>query len=181
MSDDPFFRGDKFQRLLRKCVVFPADGSETRIVYMVVRTVTVNDISPLSSYSRCVDVASTFGDDYRKTKVMSNKNAWDGVESNYIFFYNLSLNLPINLNVAHLLGVTPSHLKARKRLFWRGDIVAMKVQLDSESSFIVKECLNANRLDLNSLEQFLLEKYRNGNLESDLYALEQECKPNSGH
>jgi hypothetical protein len=48
MPAKPLFLNDKLETLVRKCIVFPADGSETRIVHMVARTLTVGDILPLS-------------------------------------------------------------------------------------------------------------------------------------
>ena len=173
MPAKPRFINDKLEILVRKCIVFPADGSETRLVHMVARTVTVEDIPPLAGYSRCVDMASTFGDEYRKTQVLAYKISRDGVQSTYLFFYNLSPNLPINLSIARVIGVTPSHLKSRKRLFWRGDVVAMKVQPESES---IVESLDADLFDLNPLEEFFRMRYQGGSLESFLDSLEQQCE-----
>ena len=174
------FLGDKLEILARKCIVFPASGSETHIAHMVARTVTTDDISSLVLYSRCVDMTSTFGDDYRNTRSMVYKIARDsGVQSTYLIFYNLSPNLPINLNVAHVVGVTPSDLKTRKRLFWRGDVVAMKVQPRAEPldryDFIV-ESLDADLSELSPLEEFLREKYQVGFLEGLVEEDELFCK-----
>ncbi|KAF8961357.1 hypothetical protein BDZ97DRAFT_1828877 [Flammula alnicola] len=169
MPAEPAFLNDKLESLVRKCIVFPADGSETRIVHMIARTVTLEDISSLTCHSRCVDMASTFGDNYRKTRVMTHQSARDGVQSTYLLFYNLSLNLPINLNVAHVIGVTPSHLKTRKRLFWRGDIVAMKVQPQSGQIDFIVESLDANLFELGPLEEFLRKGYQEEVLERDLH------------
>ena len=176
MSAKPRFTNDKVEFLVRRCIVFPADGSETRIVHMVARTVIVGDIPPLRLYSRCVDMASTFGDEYRKTEVTRHKIARDGDESTYLFFYNLSPNLPVNLNVAHVIGVTPSHLKTRKRLFWRGDVVAMKVQPESEKINFIVESLDANPFDLKALEEFFRESYQEGRLEQLLQRTEWLCE-----
>lgn len=177
MPAEPSFINDKLEFLVRRCVLFPADGSEQRLVHMVARTVMRDDILSLSSYSRCVDMASTFGDEYRKTKVIRHEIVRDGDESSYyLFFYNLSPNLPVNLNVAHLIGVTPSHLKAKKRLFWRGDVVAMKVQPKSERMFWIVESLDANLSDLNPLENFLRESYQEGELECLLQREEELCE-----
>ena len=177
MPAKPRFINDKLEILVLKCIVFPADGSETRLVHMVARTVTVEDIPPLAGYSRCVDMASTFGDEYRKTQVLAYKISRDGVQSTYLFFYNLSPNLPINLSIARVIGVTPSHLKSRKRLFWRGDVVAMKVQPESES---IVESLDADLFDLNPLEEFFRMRYQGGSLESFLDSLEQQCEQEFG-
>jgi len=176
MPAEPRFIDDKLEILVRKCIVFPADGSETRLVHMVTRTVTLEDISPLGGYSRCVDMASTFGDEYRKIRVLAHKISRDGVQSVYLFFYNLSPNLPINLNVARVIGVTPSHLKNKKQLFWRGDVVAMKVQPESEMIYFMVETLDAGLFDLNPLEEVFRQEYQDGSLERLLYFLEQQCE-----
>ncbi|KIL66965.1 hypothetical protein M378DRAFT_159896 [Amanita muscaria Koide BX008] len=107
-------------------------------------------------------MARTFGDDYRKTQVMDHKSTRDGIKSTYLFFYNLSPNLPINLNVLHVIGVTPSHLKTRKRLFWRGDVVATKVQPESEQRDFIIENLDADISELRPLEEFLRATYQKG-------------------
>ncbi|KAF8624564.1 hypothetical protein AX15_005811 [Amanita polypyramis BW_CC] len=161
----PLFTNDELEALVRRCVVFPANGSEACIVPMVARTVTAEDTALLAPYSRCVDMASTFGDDYRKTQVSALRSAQDGVESTYLFFYNLSPNLRINLSVAQVVGVTPSHLKSKRRLFWRGDVVAMKVQPQSEQMDFIVKSLDADLSELGILEMFLKETYRRGNHE----------------
>jgi hypothetical protein len=177
MAVDPVFRNDKLEVQVRKCIVFPADGSETRIVHMNARTVIGKDIT---SYSRSLDMTSAFGDDCRKMRVAAHRSARNGVQSTYLFFYNLSPNLPINLNVAHLIGVTPSHLKIKKRLFWRGDVVAMKVQPESERIDFIIESMDADLLELGSLEEFLRERYQEGVFERLLHNNELECEQESG-
>jgi hypothetical protein len=180
MPAEPAFLNDKLESLVRKCIVFPANGSETCLVPMVARTVTLeDDITSLRLHSRCVDMASTFGDEYRKTQVMDHKSISNGIQITYLFFYNLSSNLPINLNVAHVIGVTPSHLKTKKRLFWRGDVVVMKVQPESERFDWIVESLDADLSELRSLEEFLREVYRKGVLESNLDFDEDQCKQGS--
>ena len=78
MPAKPAFRNDKLEILVRKCIVFPADGSETRLEPMIARTVTVDDISGIRLYNRCVDMTSTFGDCYRKTQVTHYQTTEDG-------------------------------------------------------------------------------------------------------
>jgi hypothetical protein len=176
MPAEPLFLNDKLETLVRKCIVFPADSSEARIVHMIARTVTdEDDILSLKMHSRCVDLASTFGDDYRKTQVMVYNGVPDGIQGTYLFFYNQSPNLPINLSVAHVIGVTPSHLKTKKRLFWRGDVVAMKVKPESELIDFIVESLDADLFELSRLEEFLREKYQVGELESLLVDDEEAC------
>ena len=180
MPVEPVFLNDKLESLVRKCIVFPANGSETCIVPMIARTVTSeDDITSLRLHSRCVDMASTFGNEYRKTQVVAHKSTWNGVQITYLFFYNLSPHLPINLNVAHVIGVTPHHLKTKKRLFWRGDLVLMKVQPESELVDWIVESLDADMSELRPLEEFLREVYQEGGLESNLDFDEYQCKQGS--
>ncbi|KAF9522392.1 hypothetical protein CPB83DRAFT_113313 [Crepidotus variabilis] len=95
---------------------------------MIARTVTTDDDLPsLRSYSRCVDMTGTFGTEYRKTRIMIYKEKRKHILTNYIFFYNLSPKLPVNRNLTRLIGVTHFELKKHKRLFWRGDVVALKL------------------------------------------------------
>jgi hypothetical protein len=177
MPASPVFLNDKLESLVRKCIVFPADGSETRIVHMIARTVTdEDDVTSLRLHSRCVDLASTFGDDYRKTQVLVHKDSQDGIQSTYLLFYNLSPNLPVNLNVARVTGVTPSHLKAKKRLFWRGDVVAMKVKPKSDMVEALVESMDADLLELSGLEQFLREGYQVGEFERFLDLDKEQCE-----
>jgi len=187
MPIKPFFRGDKLETLVRQCILFPADGSGTRIVHMVARTVTVEDIASLSSYSRCVDMSNTFGDEYRKTRVM----AWrrkdlrnygdDGVENTgdyYLFFYNLSPKLPVNLNIANKIGATLAYLKYKKRLFWRGDVVVMKVrpEVAVERLHFIVESMDADLTELGALEECLWKVYLEGGLERLLRVDELQCE-----
>ena len=65
-------------------------------------------------YFRYTEMPSTSDDDCLKVQVMISRGAQHGT---YLFFYGLSLNSPINLNVAHAIGVTPSRLKLKKWLF----------------------------------------------------------------
>jgi len=179
MPAETVFRNDKIENLVRKCIVFPADGSETRLVHMIARTVIEEDITALKLYSRCVDMTSTFGDECRKMRVMSYRCIQNGVERvTYLFFYNLSPNLPINLNIAHLIGVAPSHLK--KRLFWRGDVVAMKVESESELIDFIVESMDADILELGPLENFLRERYQEGFFESNLHNDVEQCEHGPG-
>ncbi|KAM6500031.1 hypothetical protein JOM56_003045 [Amanita muscaria] len=105
---------------------------------------------------------------------LTHKSTRDGIKSTYLFFYNLSPNLPINLNVLHVIGVTPSHLKIRKRLFWRGDVVATKVQPESEQRDFIIESLDADISELRPLEEFLRATYQKGGLERNLHYDELE-------
>lgn len=173
MPIEPVFRNDKLEDLVRECIIFPADGSATRSAPMITRTVVGKDIT---SYNRCLDMTSTFGDECRKMRVAAHRSARDGVQSTYLLFYNLSPNLPINLNVANLIGVTPSHLKFKKRLFWRGDVVAMKVQPELERVDFVIKSMDADLLELGSLQEFLRDRYQEGVFERLLHNNELECE-----
>ena len=170
-----YYRDDTLESLIRKCIVFPADGSETRLVHMIARTVTQDDPTNLCSYNRCVEMATTFGGDFRKVRVMAHRTGQD-VQSTYLFFYNLSPNLPINLTIARVIGVTPSHLKNKKYLFWRGDVVAMKVQPKSEQIHFLVQCLDADLFELGPLEEFLRETYLKGVFGLLLHNMECECE-----
>jgi hypothetical protein len=180
MPAEPAYHNDKLETLVRKCIVFPEDGSEARIDSMIARTVTEDDITSMRLFNRCVDMTSTFGDSYRNTLVASHQTTRDGVQSTYLLFYNLSLNLPVNLNIAYVIRVTPAQLQTKKRLFWRGNVVAMKVQPESEERDFMVKSLDADLLELRSLENFFLDNYRRGVLESQLDFDEHTCEKELG-
>lgn len=179
------FEGDKFEKYLRKCIVFPADGSATQTKLMVVETMTIaQDITALRLYSRCVDLSSTFGAEHRnlQTRATPLSVSVSNIAHAYLFFYNCSLRLPINLNVAELVGVSASHLKTKKRLFWRGNIVVMKVQRMPELyGYSRVEPLDADLSALGALEELLRVKHQEGFLEQELYYEEMRCKLSSKH
>ena len=174
------FEGDKFERYLCKCIIFPADGSPTETEVMVVETTTITmDNTSLRLYSRCVDLNSTFGAEHRdaQTRATPLSVSVASVEHAYLLFYNCSLRLPINLNVANLVGVSSSYLKTKKRLFWRGDIVAMKVRRrppPRQHSRV--EPLDADLSTLGALEHFFRVRHQEGFLEQELYYEEMKCK-----
>ena len=177
-------------------------GSESRIVPMTARTVTVDDIASLKSYSRCVDMSSVFGgglysysasysasDNYRKTRVMGYipplTNRWALVsgepeKSCYLLFYNLSPNLPVNLNVAGVIGLTEAYLKFKKRLFWKGDVVALKLRPEGKNVTFRVESLDADICEVGLLEDFLRKQYQDGPLERVLGNDELQCERESG-
>lgn len=86
-----------------------------------------------------------------------------GFLSGYLLIYNLLQNLPVNLNVMNLIGVTSSYLKLKKRVFWRGDVAAMKVKLGPEWPPII-ESLDADIFELVQVEKFLRSTYQQGAL-----------------
>ena len=159
------------------CILFPADGSEIRRVEIMTGDITVGEITGLASYSRCTDATSTFNDESRKARVVM---AQDSAQSTTrLVFYNLSPNLPINLNVARIIGVTPSDLKLKKRLFWRGDVATMKVQREGEQLNFIVENSDADLPDLRILEEFFRKMYQAGAFERLLHEEELKCEPES--
>ncbi|KIM38616.1 hypothetical protein M413DRAFT_447609 [Hebeloma cylindrosporum] len=122
------------------------------------------------SSSRDVD------NDSRKMRVTTYRRASrDGTQSTYLFFYTLRISptLPINLTMANLLGGA-SQVKRRKRLFWRGDIVAMKVNPVLERIENVIESVDADLREVGFLEGWLMARYREGAFQRMLYNLELE-------
>lgn len=185
MHIKPFSRTDELENLVRKCIVFPADSSETCIVPMIAQTVTVDDIASLKSYNRCVDMSSVFcglnSDDYRKSQVIGYRSALrnsDGApQSAYLFFYNLSSNLLVNLNVASIVGITGAYLTFKRHLFWRGDVVALKVQPSpSEKLKFIVESLDADLGELGMLRELFWKNFQEGALERVLGDDELQCE-----
>ena len=170
---------DIFERCVRKCIIFPADGSETRTAHMIVETVTAaEDIEALRIFNRCVDLTSTYGVEHRnlQTRIIVYHHPDTRNDPAYIIFCNRSLRLPINLNIAKLVGVSPSLLKSKKRMFWRGDTVAMKVQWAPGKKYGAVEALNADISEIRPLEELLRTKYWEGFWERQLHRDELKCK-----
>jgi hypothetical protein len=136
----------------------------------------VGEITVLASSSRRTDATSTINDDSRKARITM---ARDSAQGAHLVFYNLSPNLPINLNVARIIGLTPSHLKLKKRLFWRGDVATMKVQPEAERLTFIVENSNTDLPDLRPLEEFFRRMYQAGAFERLLHEEERKCEPES--
>ncbi len=171
---------DKFERCVRKCIIFPADGSAIRTANMTVEAApAAADISALRKFNRCVDMTSAYGAEHRnsQTRIMVYDEPNTSYRPAYIVFCNRSLRLPINLTIAKLVGVTPSVLQSKKRLFWRGDVVAMKVRWTPGKKFGAVDVLDAHVSELGSLElEFLRTQYHQGFWERELRCDEIECK-----
>ena len=174
---------DKFERCVRKCIIFPADGSEARTEHMIVETVTAaEDIKALRMFNRCVDLTSTYGSEHRnlQTRIMiyhspnKSRYGWDVVPF-YIIFCNRSVRLPVNCNITKLVGATPLLLRSKKRMFWRGDVVAMKVKAASDVKWDIQP-LDAHMSNLGALEEFLRQQYQEGFWERELRYDEVQCK-----
>lgn len=146
---------------------------------MVVETTTITmDNTSLRLYSRCVNLNSTFGEEHRDAQTLATPlgvSVASG-EHAYLLFYNCSLRLPINLNVAGLVGVSSSYLETKKRLFWRGDIVAMKIRrMPIPHEYARVEPLDADLSTLWALEEAFRVKHHEGFLEQELYYEEMKC------
>lgn len=167
---------EQLQKRFGTCIIFPADGSEIRRVEITTGDITVGEITAMASYGRCTDATSTFNDESRKARMIM---ARDSAQGAHLVFYNLSPNLPINLNVARIIGLTSSHLKLKKRLFWRGDVATMKVQPEGEQLNFIVENSDTDLPDLRPLEKFFRRMYQAGAFERLLHEEELKCEPES--
>ena len=85
------FRDNELEDLVRKCIVFPSDGSEACLVQIILPKVTVGDIALLFLYGHCVDMRYTYTDsgEYSKMRFMGYLGralTADNVESGYLLF-----------------------------------------------------------------------------------------------
>ena len=110
---------DIFERCVRKCIIFPADGSETRTAHMIVETVTAaEDIEALRIFNRCVDLTSTYGAEHRnlQTRIMWYNEPNTEYHPAYIIFCNRSVRLPINLAIAKVGWIYAITLKKTRNV-----------------------------------------------------------------
>ena len=144
---------------IRKCIVFPAEGSEPRLVNMTTRLSTNEDVVDARLHRRTVDLRATYGSEYLKMRV------WAFIEyvpGKYMFYLNMSPKLPLNRCVARIVGENLDNLESQ--LFWRGDVVVMKFNgigndLDSQ---------DADTSVISGLEYILKDAYLKGMLASEL-------------
>ncbi len=61
-------------------------------------------------------------------------------------------------------------------MFWRGDIVVMKVKQESEAMNSMVKALDADLSELGTLEEFLRTKHREGFLAQELNSDEMRCE-----
>jgi hypothetical protein len=174
MTPQPLFIDDSYVTYTRKCVVFPAHGSEPHIVNKTIRTVTEEDTSQVSCYNRTVDLLGTYGSEYRKMRVR-NFAPSPPIPGQYMLFYNMSPQLPLNRCVARLLDIDPNTNNVGSKLFWRGDVIAMKFEKRSENSSYIT-CHDADSSAIGHLGDILRDAYSEGNLERELFMDECFCK-----
>lgn len=168
MPPKPLFRDDPYVSFTRKCLVFPSEGSEPRLVDMPIRTVTHDDISRICFCNRTVDLAVLYGNEHHKTRVWRSP---EYVLCKYLLYFNMSPKLPVNRCVARIADVDPDGVGSR--LFWRGDVVVMKYEPLDE---IFIDCQNAD-ISLNSdSEDTLRDVYMTGRLEQELNRDKEICK-----
>jgi hypothetical protein len=85
----------------------------------------------------------------------------------------MSPKLPLNRCIARIIGVDPNELGSE--LFWRGDVVGMKFEPESEHSFMV-QCYDADASAIVALGNSLVDDYGAGKLEKELSSDEEHCK-----
>lgn len=155
--------GDTISYEVHTCIVFTADGSGPQLKAMVTRSVAMEDNPELGCFDRCVDLATTYGSEVRKTR--SNQ-----IAKSFLVFYNLSPKLPVNRTLARLVDFSPNDTP---RLFWRGDVVVMKGDLSGDPHV---RCLDASTDDISRVQDFFLDEYSFGHLERDLDRNEFTCE-----
>lgn len=172
MALTPACINDSYVTYTRKCVVFPAHGSEPRVVDKTFRTITEEDISNVRRYNRPADLLDIYGSEYRKIRAHCLKSS-ALIPDEYVFYYNMSPKLPLNRCVARLLDIDPD--TDNIGLFWRGDVVAIKHEPQSEYSSY-GDCHGTDASAIGELENMLRDAYSGGILEQDLFRDELMCK-----
>ena len=134
-----------------------------------------DDNSWLRCHDRCIDMVSTYGDEYSKLRVAPHEFE-QTPNARYLIHYNMSPNLPLNLTVAGVVGSSASDVKADKRLFWRGDVAVLKTRRKIPTLDFVLETLDADEDDFGLLEDVLRKQYQDGMLEKNLQWDEYICE-----
>ena len=166
MTPTPTCIDDSYATYIRKCIVFPAEGSEPRVLDMTIRTLTQEGLANIQvSINRTVDLADQYyASEYCKMHVMGLGRLEPG-HSQYLLSYNMSSKLPLNRCVARIIGINLD--KAGSNLFWRGDVVVMRFEprgaKDEEFSYI--DCEDADLSVVSRLEERLRDFYNVGSLE----------------
>jgi hypothetical protein len=113
--------------IVRKVFIYPANGDEPHITDMTFNEAGAKHRYGL--YTTAVDLRSFYGRHMHATRLerLGVENQPDKRdEGEYIVYYNLSPKLPLNLAIAHIVGVDPR--RPGPRLMFRGNVVIVKTQ-----------------------------------------------------
>lgn len=116
------------QECRRKVLIYPVNGDKPHVQQMVFNEAGADH--PNGFYVTAVDLRDTYGKYVRQTLVQrfgvfeTETTVADNHNGDYIIYFNLNLSLPLNLSIAHLLGINPKLPGPRPT--WRGDVVVVR-------------------------------------------------------
>ncbi|KAJ7631571.1 hypothetical protein DFH06DRAFT_697872 [Mycena polygramma] len=141
-----FLRRDPLETVIRDVLLYPADGSEPRIIPMSFSHYGAKK-HPSPSYTVDMDLTARYGAENMAgicTKAW-NVNARDSPDEQHVLYHNISPDLPANVALARLVGVDPKGLT--ERLMWRGDVFVARRRKWTEPS-IPAEGLHIDYVDV---------------------------------
>ncbi|KAJ7907956.1 hypothetical protein B0H13DRAFT_2331819 [Mycena leptocephala] len=111
---------DPFETIVRDVILYPADGGQPRIIPMTFSE-EGSRADPVGIYTIGLDVRGIYGEENMfATRRWTQANEGD---DKFVFYHNISPNLPVNATMARLLGVNADPDIPGCHLMWRGDVV----------------------------------------------------------
>jgi hypothetical protein len=116
--------------IVRNVLLFPADGTEPRIIPKTFSEA-ASKANPVSFYTTSVDLRSHYGKQMATTFVQfltshPNPITLECNEGEFLCYYNVSPELPINQSAGRIIGIDP--IAFESKVFWRGDIIVVKAE-----------------------------------------------------
>lgn len=121
MSSDPR------ETIVRDVLLYPANGDEPHITSMIFSEAGAKHDHGL--YTRAADLRPFYGSQMDSTRIqmLGIENQSDKrVESEYIAYYNLSPELPVNVSLARVVDANPN--RPGSKPMWRGNVVVVKTE-----------------------------------------------------
>lgn len=118
------------ETIVRNVFFFPADGTEPRIIPKTFSEAG-SKANPESFFTIAVDLRGHYRKHMASTYCRFVDNSPNPItlkcnEGEFIFYSNVSPELPINKSVAQVVGIDP--IAFESKIFWRGDVIVVKAQ-----------------------------------------------------
>jgi hypothetical protein len=120
---------DPHDTIIRKVLLYPANGDEPHVTDMEISTAGGEFKHPYAFYTTGPDLRNTYGKYIYgiRTQVLEVNNQPEELKCNegeYIFHFNIDICLPLNLSMARVVGINPKRPGTRPT--WRGDVIFVK-------------------------------------------------------
>ncbi|KAF8992051.1 hypothetical protein BDQ17DRAFT_1413515 [Cyathus striatus] len=116
---------DPRDTVIRKVLLYPADGTELRLVEMEFSEEGAK--RPFWLYTTALDLRNTYGKSIGGTRIhifnVTNQPPELAINEggDHVMHFNIDIRLPINLSVSRLIGINPKH--PGHRPMFRGDLI----------------------------------------------------------